>query len=147
MTINAIAGLFFTIVGVVILTSTAVNFVYALLSRRWPHTPGTVLASRLESGKGVDGEVFRADVSYRYTVNGEEFVGSRTRFGDRIQLSWRGAAMRVVRRYRVGTAVDVRYDPDDPADAVLEAGVNWYILASWIFGGFFTLIGVFVLLE
>jgi hypothetical protein len=143
VTVDAAVGLLFAIIGTVALAWTAVNFIYALLSCRWPEATGTVVVSDLQRSPNVEGgHTYRPEVSYRYTVNGEEFVASRTRFGDRLELGWSAPAVRIIRRYRVGTVVRVRYNPDDPGDAVLEPGVNGLLFASAAFGGVFTLIGI-----
>lgn len=146
VTVDLIVGLVFAVIGSVILAWTAVNVAYAHLSRRWPRVTGTVIVSDLQRSKDSDGGYsYRPEVSYRYSVHGEEFIASRTRFGDRLELNFSAPAARIVRRYPVGAVVLVCYNPDDPADAVLEPGINALLFAWTAFGGVFTIMGVLAL--
>src|SRR5687767_1078844 len=112
VTLETVFGLIFSAVGGGILCWTAANFVDALASRRWPQARGTIIASKLHRSRDAEGgHTYRPDVSYRYAVKGREFVASRTRFGDRLELGWAGLADRVVRRYPVGAAILVHYNP------------------------------------
>jgi len=146
MTFETGIALIFTAVGGGFLAWIGLNFVYAVLSRGWPRTVGTIVVSDLQRSTDSEGGYsYRPEVTYRYSVNGQEFVASRTRFGDRLELSWSAPAVRVVRRYPVGAVIPVHYDPDDPADAVLEPGVNGLLFVGAAFGGVFTLLGVLAL--
>ena len=129
-----------------ILTWSLVNFVYSLLSRRWPQATGKVIVSDLQRSRDSEGGYsYRPEVSYQYSVEGQEFIASRTRYGDRLALSWSAPAARMVRRYPVGAVVSVHYDPDEPAEAVLEPGVNGLILMGVALGVLFTSIGIVML--
>ena len=143
---GTIIALIFVAVGSGILSWTAVNFVYAFLSRRWPQVVGTVVVSDLQRSRDSEGGYsYRPEVSYRYSVDGQELVANRTCFGDRLELSWSAPAVRAVRRYPAGASVAVHYDPDDPGDAVLEPGINGLLFAGAAFGGVFTVLGVLAL--
>ena len=91
--------------------------------------------------------MYRAEVSYCYNVNNQEFVAGRTRFGDWLQLSWSTPAARVVRRYPRGSTVLVHYDPSDPKEAVLEPGASWYVGGALAFGLLFAVLGLGVVLA
>lgn len=117
-----IPGLVFLAIGVVV-----VGFWYWLRLRikrtmTWEQTSGSVIESRLEqSGVGEDTEV-NAHLVYSYTVNGiplrsssVNVIGFRTAFG-------------IVRKYPVGKAVDVYFDPANPGSAVLERGSRAHVL-------------------
>ncbi len=88
----------------------------------WEQTSGSVIESRLEqSGVGEDTQI-NAHLVYSYTVNGTSLrassvniIGFRTAFG-------------IVRKYPVGKAVDVYFDPANPGSAVLERGSRAHIL-------------------
>ena len=146
MTVEAVLAWLFVAIGGGILAWTCVNFVYALLSRRWPAAAGTIIVSNLQRSRDSDGEsLYRPEVSYRYSANGEEFIASRTRYGDSLALSWSAPAARIARRYPVGAVVPVRYDPGDPAESVLEPGLNGLIVAGAAFGALFTSLGILAL--
>lgn len=143
VTLETVIGLIFTAIGGGILCWTAANVVDALASRRWPQVRGTIIASKLQRSRDSEGGYsYRPDVSYRYAVKGKEFVARRTRFGDWLKLGWPGVADRVVRRYPVGAAILVHYNPQDPAEAVLEPGLNGLLFGGAAFGATFTLFGI-----
>lgn len=111
-----IAGLVFLGIGVLLLT-----FWFWLRRRiqrtmNWEQTSGSVIESRLErSGVGEDIQV-NAHLVYSYTVNGTPLRASSVNvFGFR-------TAFGIVRKYPVGTAVNVYFDPASPGSAVLERG-------------------------
>jgi len=98
----------------------------ALASQSWPTVAGMVTESEVKvteqtSGSGMDAEQtthYKPVVKYQYSVEGMEFTGSRIAFG--AMNSAHSAANAVVARYPAGASVTVRYDPEKPAEAVLE---------------------------
>lgn len=148
MTVHAIFGGFFVLTGCAVLAWTVLNCISAQLSHGWSQASGTIVVAELRRAHGVDGGyLYRAHVSYRYFVSDRELIASRVRFGDRIQLSWRRPAARIIKRYPVGAAVSVSYDRNDPTNAVLEPGVNALLLGWTAFGAVFTAIGVVAILA
>jgi hypothetical protein len=104
------------------------------------------VVSDLERSRDIDsGYMYRAEISYRYTVADEDFVGSRASFGDALSLSWSGPAVRVVQRYKVNSHVRVRYDPDNPRESVLEPGMNGMVIFGALVGALCLAIGIFTL--
>lgn len=89
----------------------------------WPTVAGEVTRSEVESSSDSDGTTYSAEISFRYEVSGQPYEADTWRFG-----AWGSSdsseARDVVKRYPVGQSVEVRYNPDDPASAVLEAGVQ-----------------------
>ncbi len=92
----------------------------AILSRSWPIVPGKIDTSDVSERRSYrSGRFWALDVRYVYCVNGMDCVDTRLAFAPR----WIGSQYIVdslARRYPVGAAVDVRYDPDQPDEAVLE---------------------------
>jgi hypothetical protein len=81
---------------------------------RWAETTGAVVASRLTPvADGPD----RADVVYRYAVDGKQYENNRIAYG---RLTTEAGARAFVAAHPEGTTVMVFYDPDDPASAALE---------------------------
>jgi hypothetical protein len=78
------------------------------------HNPGTAWMHRDHLHKPV--------VKYQYSVEGMEYTGSRIAFG--AMNSAPSAANAVVARYPSGASVTVRYDPEKPAEAVLETNTG-----------------------
>jgi len=116
----------------------------AVTSRRWPQVEGTIVVSDLQRSRDTEGGYsYRPEVSYRYSVGGKEFVGSRTRFGLTVATSWSAPAVRVVQQYKVNSRVAVHYDADDPEESVLENGINGMVFAGFALGSAFLIFGVF----
>jgi hypothetical protein len=95
----------------------------------WPVTPGRIIASGVESyidwhrdnsDRGPPRRYYKPSVVYRYEVNGHEYKGDRIATGLKISATIPALADRAARRYPVGTAVDVHYNPQDPGESVLE---------------------------
>jgi hypothetical protein len=97
----------------------------AAAARRWPAAPGRVVESRVEDVRRSDGaHVTYARVVYEYAVGGRAYRSESVTFGQRQVRSGTDAARRkaeaIVARYPLGSAVAVRYRPNEPSDAVLE---------------------------
>src|SRR5262245_51840255 len=97
----------------------------ASISRKWPATTGKVLAAGIEprtghSSKGGYYTSYYPVVQYEYTVNGQRFLGNRITFGGEVGYGWTGMAQRQIAGYVPNSNVAVFYDPNEPANAVLE---------------------------
>ncbi len=101
----------------------------SLTSRRWPTAPGRIVSMELNLNphNRLQG---RVAVSYEYQVQGQNFSGSRVRFGDWLIYS-AFAARGIAARYPQGKSVNVRYNPQKPGDATLEPVVTT-ILMLWL---------------
>ncbi len=116
-------------------------------SRAWPRAAGTVASSHAEprqpDGTGVAGRRLYVRVVYRYTVGGKEFTGERySFFMDRIAHRREESASEDARRYAKGTKVDVRHDPNDPTDAVIDTTIPWDRGAMAAFSVIFLVLGL-----
>lgn len=122
----SVVSVFIGAMGLVTLSTGFLNVLAATRTRRWPRVAGTVLSSQVELKLGPpprEATLFKARVTYRYTVEGAELQGSQITF-DEVETELRSAAEELVSRYRVGTTVQVSHDPADPSKAVLEPGVS-----------------------
>jgi len=95
-------------------------------ARRWLDAPGKVLSTDIQQRGGGSASRRTAYyyfplIHYSYVVNGRERQGSRLRFGLTSTRSRAGAAQ-ILAPWPVGAAIQVRYDPDDPDQSVLEPG-------------------------
>ena len=91
----------------------------------WPTATGTVESSVVteREEQDADGDADLAwypEVAYAWTVGGQSYTGRRIQFGETPRFARQAAAQAVCDRYRPGASVTVRYDPADPAEAVLE---------------------------
>jgi len=86
-------------------------------SKKWPTSSATVTASALERSPEHRWR-YRAAVHYRYRVGGKEYQAER--------IFWGGNEGRqkhmvsVVASYPAGCQVPVHYNPQNPAEAVLD---------------------------
>ncbi|WP_348625761.1 DUF3592 domain-containing protein [Mesorhizobium sp. LNHC209A00] len=84
--------------------------------------------------------------SSSYGVAGERYSADRVAFGASVTASLPGLVGGQARRYVEGSKVDVRYDPANPASAVLECRVRglWllWVCSAGFLGGAALLVGL-----
>ena len=83
--------------------------------QRWPHTAGKVVRSGLETDDGY--QVF---VTYQYTVNGTGYSSRQVQFGTPTTYLRKPSAEAAVSRYPADARLTVYYNPENPAEAVLD---------------------------
>ena len=91
-------------------------------AEHFPTTAGIITHSEVQvisSGKGAS---YDARLRYAYRVAGRDFVGNRYRYGSFTASAERARTLSA--RYPVGAPVSVRYNPADPADAILTPGIE-----------------------
>lgn len=110
-------------IGLVVWSSGALRQVKA--STAWPRTQGSILSATVgeQQGFGNDSEYAgpRSNITYEYQVAGVTYTSNRVSFGQFASGSL-DQAEQLVARYPAGTTVEVRYNPEDPRVAVLQAG-------------------------
>lgn len=143
-TSRRIFGLIVLAIGVAL----AVPFGYEVMksageSTGWAHTDGTIRDSELVTVEQRDGSIlYRAHIVYAYSVNGREYEAERIRFGtEESASSVQDRAARWVEAYPPGKQVIVYYDPQSPADAVLEPGAYEDAYVLLVFGIVLTVAG------
>jgi len=88
-------------------------------SNDWPSAPGVITVSQVDSM--LIKRKAKAKISYRFTVGGGSYVGSRVRFADTTGSN-RSSQEALIAPYPVGANVKVYYDPKNPKVSVLEPG-------------------------
>lgn len=118
----------------------------AYSSAEWPTVTGRIVNRQVHERSGVEGETqYEAEVRYRYTVAGQEYVSTRRQYGARARSASRGGALRSMDGYAVDDPVLVYHNPDSPKEAVLEPGLNASLLTFVIAGAGFIAAGIYVL--
>ncbi len=138
-------------IGVALYVSQFRQGLRATASKQWPVSPGTVIASALE--KSPDGRWrYRAAVQYRYRAGGKEYQSDRIFWGGNEGRQKHMAS--VIAAYPQGGKVSVHYDPQNPAEAVLDPAQNigsrplvLYAMAMITLGLFVLTGGVYALLH
>jgi len=89
----------------------------------FPHTQGRVFSSEVTITHGSKGSIhYHVYITYNYVVNGQEYHGGRYRYDG--HPGNQGEANAIVASHPAGTAIDVYYNPQDPADSVLSTAVD-----------------------
>ena len=137
----------FVLVGIASLTYATYQTIRALDARHWPTAEAVVLSSDMtthfDTSDGVSGgggPTFGAAVTYSYSVDGIGYESDRVSFGS-YSSSDSDHAETILARYPVGASVTVHYDPEDPAEAVLEPGYAGGHTIIFIVGGTFVAVG------
>jgi len=119
--------------------------------RSWPQTRGTVTDSRIENpsfGTTERRKRVPLHVSYRYAVGGETYTSDRASFFSKAIIIYGYEHTNEVRRhFTKGTEVDVRYDPRNPSDAVIDGKIPWERGAAAGFSAFFFVAGMIGLVR
>lgn len=121
---GALATIFFLSVGAMLIRKSNRYRHIAATAAQWPIVTGKVMSSEVAKHADSDsGDYFVPQVRYVYQVDGVGQNGRVIRAG----LGDRGypreqQARDDVARYSVGSSVPVRYDPQNPANAILELG-------------------------
>jgi len=97
-------------------------------SAAWPATQGKIVLSTVKASNFYDRDssgtwqktFYFPNVQYEYSVMGKTYTGKRIAFGASRGFRSRAPAEKILERYPVGATVTVYYNPNDPADAVLE---------------------------
>ncbi len=112
----------FLVVGLAVAIYGFQRYRTARTSFDWPRVAGIIIASYVEESFTIDGGYFyKPCVEYEYDVDEADHYSERLTFG-RTKFPDLEFAEYVAERYPVGGVVEVYYDPDNPANAVLEPG-------------------------
>ena len=109
-------------------------------SKKWPKVQATIIASALTPSPEHKRR-YRAAIQYRYRVGGKDYQSDR--------IFWGGNEGRkrpmetVVAAYPAGASVTVRYDPQNPADAVIDPTQHTGSRATVVYAMAMITIGLF----
>ncbi|MFT4562798.1 MAG: hypothetical protein ACI9BW_002545 [Gammaproteobacteria bacterium] len=151
VTLVMLACLLFVALGAVMLHRGFLYFKESRQGMSWPTVCGAVVSSELERinsdiafNSGTDENwAYRANITYRYSVNDSQYTSKRVFFGDESSGSDAMArSKRLVAKYSPGENVDVHFDPDNPANSVLEPKVRAAAIQSIIIGMVATISGL-----
>lgn len=93
------------------------------------------------------GQGFYPDIQYEYVLGGRRIRGLQFQTSP-VHFALPGAARAIVAKYPVGTALQIFVDPDDPDNAVIEAGGDRKMLIlAYVFAAFGILVGIRLILT
>jgi uncharacterized protein DUF3592 len=121
------------VIGAAWLYFSGTQLVMGLWSLAWPTTDGVITYS--EPYRAF--RTYQVDLRYKYNYHGREYTGDVFRFTFAVDRMRSRQVDSVQARYRVGEPVQVAVNPWNPAQSVLEPGVDdgsflWPALGSLI---------------
>jgi hypothetical protein len=103
------------------------QFYMGLSSGSWPSTTGRIVNLNLSTPWWEEESVgYHLRAEYTYTVESEAYRSYRVSFGHRSYFSKKNASD----QFPLGKEVEVYYDPENPANAVLEPGMK-NLFSDW----------------
>ncbi|OKO69196.1 hypothetical protein AC629_41480 [Bradyrhizobium sp. NAS80.1] len=124
----------------------------ASMATRWPVVPGTIKLSGIEQyheasepGEARGTEMFGMRVTYTYLYQNVSYTNECARVAAGTPGASDKMAEKLMSRYQDGATVEVRVNPDNPAEAALDArgdGRIAYVL--WGIAAIFAALAVFV---
>lgn len=98
-------------------------------SKSWSSTTGRVLSATVAARRnpGRNGVSYYPVVVYEYNIDGQHYTGNRLGFGSPVGVGIQAVVAQGLGKYPVGSNLPVYYNPNNPADAVLERRTmgNW----------------------
>jgi hypothetical protein len=96
------------------------------ISRKWPGYSATIIESSYRKVEQVDGPgvAYRLIIRYQYMVDGVQYENSNYDFCN--QSVDKNRREQLLAEYPVDKAITVRVNPENPAIAVIVAGVTYW---------------------
>jgi len=106
----------------------------------WPSTNGKVIVSEIRESKSTDedGRVkvsYYPHIEYTYEVNVQHFNSKQISFGGVLGYNDPAKVRVILDHYPIGSTVLVYYNPEKPAEAVVEqtsGGAKWALIVGII---------------
>lgn len=142
----AIIAAAMSLVGPFVLFETFKTSLTAFRSRSWPNAIAIITKSQIVELISPKRTRYDLELVYRFSVDGNDYLGSRRAFGDRA-LSTNEEAQAELLNYANGTHHTVWYDSNDPAQSVLERGLTFDNFFLPIVGLLMTVAGPIILRD
>ena len=152
-----LVGLLFAIFGLYAIYSGVTTYMKAAASVNWPTTNGIITSSAVTNsvncvqntnGANSCGLIYYPNVFYTYTVNNILYTGNTIQLHDVSSVGNNLLyATSEVKKYPVGDNVTVYYEPNVPTTALLESGATIDNLYLPLFGVFFSIIGLALVIS
>jgi hypothetical protein len=138
-----VIGIFFSIVflllGLVILAWGTDLALQGVTSYIWPSVPARVTESEIVDIRSINQEVDqRVEIQYIYTVRGASFAGTRISLINPNPVD-KATGEQLAAKYPTNKIIQVRYNPLQPAAAVIEPGLSTSFSVVYGFGWLFML--------
>jgi hypothetical protein len=117
-------------------------------SYHWPATSGTIVHSERVYEPGRETSHYHADVTFSYKVNGASYLSHQISLWSADLSDYGEENKTFVQNHPQGSAVDVYYDPGNPANAVLVPGAHERLSQLLMgAGALFIILGILGIIE
>jgi hypothetical protein len=124
----------------------------ASMARNWPVVPGTIKLSEMEEyraatepGAAPGVEMYGKRVSYTYSYQSVSYTNECARVATGSPSASNKMLQRLLSRYQDGATVEVYVNPDNPAEATLDArGDGRFAWVLWGIAAIFAALALFV---
>ena len=111
--------------------------------QNWQSTQARLETAGYETHHGDDSTTYQAYATYRYTANGQEYHGDRVGLfsgNDNIGSYQQDTGLRLESLWRNGQPVVIYYDPERPAESIIDRDLRWGMVGFrsiflFVFGG------------
>ncbi|NOY48334.1 MAG: DUF3592 domain-containing protein [Chlorobi bacterium] len=111
----------------------AKKFIRGKMSTNWPKIIATVKSSCIETKNGGKGLAFYSPkIEYQYSLNFRNYSNNNFTYMGTSGFTKRYAE-KYVKKYTVGSEIEVSYNPKSPEMSVIIPGVHWGQYASMLF--------------
>ena len=144
-----VCGLIFGVAGLFLLILGFRQFRTSKASVDWPSVEGQVsiatVEMKVESGDNGTSRKYSPRVVYNYSVAGQQYTSDQVVIGAR---AWYPSQIKAETKlmYQSGQQVTVYYDPENPDQAVLEAGATRGAWGTLAIGIVFTILGTVLMI-
>jgi len=114
---------------------------HSLASHDWVETSCVIVSSDVERHQSSDGDTYSIEISFRYTVDGKEYVSDTYNFNKSSSSGYKGKAQ-LVREFPVGSEHICWVNPDDSNQAVLNRNIPGIVFFTIPFSSIFMLVGL-----
>src|SRR5258708_10051040 len=106
--------------------------VHSLDPASWPTADGVIEYCKFVRAETDGGQVYRVDVVYSYFAHGVRHRATRFAIGYDMNR-WESIESAIYEKVKNARSVTVRYDPENPTNAVLAYGANHVALVVFFF--------------
>jgi len=114
----------------------------------WVETRGQITKSEMVISKNHTKEsvetYYRADIEYEYEMMGNKFNSNQAYLGDKLSLSYRDKADKMLKMFPINRSVSVFVNPDNYSESVLIKGSGGNRVLNIIVGLFLILAGILI---
>jgi uncharacterized protein DUF3592 len=114
----------FSIIAFAVMALAARNAWKSVRAKSWPIVPGTLTEVKYVEASG-DNDTHKVEAKYTYSVAGKVYESSQIAFGyGGSSVAGRNRKLYKRLKLKEGELIEIRHDPSNPAQAVLEPGLN-----------------------